>query len=397
MLDSVMIVGAARTPMGRLQGRLAQVPAVSLAIGATRAALAQAGVPPEQAELAIFGNVLQAGLGQNPARQVALSLGLADVSSALTVNQVCGSGMQAIMLAAQAIASGEVQVAIAGGMESMSRAPFLLERARQGYRLGDGKLVDSLLRDGLTCALGGHSMGITAENVATHYRISRALQDQYSAATHARCRAAITAGAFKAEITPVHVPGQGGMTFVDEDELLESEVSHAALSALPPAFIPQGSVTAGNSSGIHDGAAALLLVSGEYARAHGLRPLARLRGWASAGCAPSMMGMSPLPAIRRLYARTGLHGSEIEHLELNEAFSAQVIALVRELGIRDEDERVNPLGGALALGHPLGASGSRIAVTLTHALVREERRLGVAAICAGGGQGNALLIERHGN
>ncbi|HEY7067249.1 MAG TPA: acetyl-CoA C-acetyltransferase [Chloroflexota bacterium] len=392
-MEDVVVVGAARTPIGTFGGVFKDVPAAQLGAVAVRAALARAGVEPSAVHEVILGNVLQAGAGMNPARQAAMAAELPVTVPAMTINKVCGSGLKAVALAAQAIYLGDAEIVVAGGMESMTRAPYLLEKARYGYRMGDGKLVDSLIHDGLWCVFSDCHMGITAENVAREYEIGRDQQDRFAAESQARAARAIESGAFDAEIVPVPVPaGKGETQLVSRDEHPRPGTTAERLAALRPAFLGEGTVTAGNASGINDGAAALVLTSARTARDRGLRPLAKIRAYAAAGVEPSVMGLGPIPATRRALDRAGLALDDLDLYEVNEAFAAQSLAVAHELGL--DPERLNVHGGAIALGHPIGASGARILVTLLHELERRDAHLGLATLCIGGGQGFAMIIER---
>lgn len=387
-----VIVAAVRTPIGRFGGVFKDLPAWRLGASAIAGALSRVGLEPAAVEDVIMGNVLQAGQGMNPARRASMTAGLPDSVPAVTVNMVCGSGLRAVVMAAQAIALGEAQIVVAGGMESMSQAPYLLTGARFGYRLGHGMLVDSLLAEGLTDAFHDCHMGITAENIAREYGIGREEQDRYAVESQRRAALAWETGAFADEIIPVEVPGRQGSELVTRDEHPRPETTLEGLLRLRPAFDPAGTVTAGNASGINDGAAALVVMAEERARALGLEPLARIRSWAWAGVPPRVMGLGPIPALRQALARAELRIEDLDLYEVNEAFAVQVLAVQRELGL--DPQRLNIYGGAIALGHPIGASGARILVTLVHALRRTEGRYGAAALCIGGGMGIAVIVER---
>jgi acetyl-CoA C-acetyltransferase len=352
----------------------------------------RAGVGPDQVGEVIMGNVLSAGQGMNPARQAALMAGLPESVPATTVNMVCGSGLKAVAMAAQAIGSGEVEVAVAGGMENMSAAPYLLPRARFGYRMGHGQMLDHMILDGLWCALEDCHMGDTAENVAREYEISREEQDRFAWESQSKAARAWREGRFAEEVVPVPVPGRMGASVVDRDEHVRPDTSPETLARLRPVFRRGGTVTAGNSSGINDGAAAVVLASWRKAEALGVAPLGRIVSYASAGVPPRIMGMGPVPAVRRALARAGLEMDDIDLIEANEAFAAQSLAVGRELGW--DWERVNVNGGAIALGHPIGATGCRILVTLLYEMRRRQARRGLATICVGGGQGVAMVVER---
>ncbi|AKJ43379.1 Acetyl-CoA acetyltransferase [Pragia fontium] len=392
-MSNIVIVSAARTAIGSFNGALASVSAVDLGATVIREAMARAGINGDAVDEVIFGNVLQAGLGQNPARQALLNSGIPDSVCAYTVNKVCGSGLKSVALAAQAILAGDAQAIVAGGMENMSQAPYLLDsKARWGYRLGDGKLMDVILQDGLMCATNHYHMGITAENVAKEYDISREAQDALALASQQKAVAAINSGAFAKEIVPVTVKSRKGEIIVDTDEFPKADTTAEGLAKLRPAFTKEGTVTAGNASGINDGAAALVVMSESRAKALGLQPLARIRGYANGGVNPSIMGMGPVPATLNALKKTGLALSDIDLIEANEAFAAQFLAVGKTLGF--DPAKVNVNGGAIALGHPIGASGARILVTLLHALQARDKTLGLATLCIGGGQGTAMIIER---
>ncbi|HHW06665.1 MAG TPA: acetyl-CoA C-acetyltransferase [Clostridia bacterium] len=392
-MKRVAIVSAVRTAIGSFQGSLAAVPAVDLGAMAIREALQRAGIQGQLVDEVIMGNVLQAGLGQNPARQAALKAGIPVEVSAITINKVCGSGLKAVLLAAQAIRAGEAEVVVAGGMESMSLAPYVLTKARTGYRMGDHHLVDAMIKDGLWCAMTDVHMGITAENIAEQYGISREEQDRFALASQQKACQAIVAGRFAEEIVPVEIPQKNGVPVVFQvDEHPRPGTSLEKLAALRPAFKLGGTVTAGNASGINDGASALVLMGEEKAEALGIQPLAYVVAGASAGVEPSIMGTGPIPATRKALARAGLAVSDLDLIEANEAFAAQALAVMKELAL--PEEKVNVNGGAIALGHPIGASGARILTTLLYELKRREGRYGLATLCIGGGQGVALVVER---
>jgi acetyl-CoA C-acetyltransferase len=393
-MEDVVIVGAARTPIGTFGGAFKDVPAPQLGAVAIRAALDRAGVAADAVDEVILGNVLQAGSGMNPARQAAVAADLPVSVPAMTINKVCGSGLKAVALAAQAICLGDAEIVVAGGMESMSRAPYLLEKARYGYRMGDGTLIDSLIHDGLWCAFADCHMGITAENVAREYEIGRDQQDRFAAESQARAARAVEGGAFDAEIAPVPVPaGRGETQLVTRDEHPRPGTTAERLAGLRPAFLGEGTVTAGNASGINDGAAALVVTSARKARDLGLQALATIRAYAAAGVEPRVMGLGPIPATRRALDRAGLTLADLDLYEVNEAFAAQSLAVAHELGL--DPERLNVHGGAIALGHPIGASGARILVTLLYELARRDARRGLATLCIGGGQGFAMIVERE--
>ncbi|HDG9180983.1 acetyl-CoA C-acetyltransferase [Citrobacter freundii] len=392
-MKNCVIVSAARTAIGSFNGALATTGAVELGATVIRAALERAHLDPQRVDEVIMGNVLQSGLGQNPARQALLKSGLSDTVCGFTVNKVCGSGLKSVVLAALAIKAGQAQAIVAGGMENMSLAPYLLDaKARWGYRLGDGQLSDVILRDGLICAEHGYHMGITAENVAKEYGISREMQDELALQSQRKAVAAIESGAFQAEIVPVSVSSRKKTIIFDRDEFPKADSTAEGLAALRPAFDKAGSVTAGNASGINDGAAALVIMEESAALSAGLKPLARIKAWASGGVAPAMMGMGPVPATQKALQLSGLQLSDIDLIEANEAFAAQFLAVGKTLGF--DPQKVNVNGGAIALGHPIGASGARILVTLLHALQARDQTFGLATLCIGGGQGIAMIVER---
>ncbi len=391
-MEEAVIVSAVRTPIGTMGGALVDVPATRLGALVIEEAVRRAGVDPEGVDEVLMGNVLQAGLGQNPARQASLGGGLGERVPAMTVNKVCGSGLKTVILAAQAIRLGDAGCIVAGGMESMSRAPYLLESGRYGYRLGHGQLVDVTIRDGLWCAFADCHMGITAENVAREYEVSRADQDAFSAGSQRKAGAAIGSGRFQDEILPVPVQRKKETVLVDTDEHPRPDTTAEQLARLRPAFDKEGSVTAGNASGINDGAAAVVVMSASRARAEGRTPLARIRAYASAGVPPRVMGIGPVPAARLALDRAGMGVKDIGLFELNEAFAAQSVAVGRDLAV--PDDRLNVNGGAIALGHPIGASGARILTTLLHEMGRRDAETGLAAMCIGGGQGIAMVVER---
>jgi acetyl-CoA C-acetyltransferase len=387
----VVILSACRTPIGSFGGALKDMTAVDLGAIVIREAIARAGVPPADIGDAVMGCVLQAGNGMNVGRQAGLRAGLPVEVPGETVNRVCGSGMQAVVHAVEAIRVGYVDAMIAGGTESMSNAPYVLKGARWGYRMGNGEAIDSMLNEGLTCAIGMTHMGITAEEVATRYHVSRLDQDAFAAESQARAARAIAEGRFKDEIVPVPVPQRkGDPVIVDTDEY-PRETTAAKLAALKPAFKKDGTVTAGNASGINDGAAALVVTTMKKAEALGKKPLARILGYVSTGVDPKIMGIGPVPAVRKVLDRAGLKLGDIDLFELNEAFAAQSVAVMRELGL--DAARVNVNGGAIALGHPIGASGARVLTTLVYALRARKLRYGIASLCIGGGMGIAMAVE----
>jgi acetyl-CoA C-acetyltransferase len=393
MPSSVVLAGAVRTPIGNFMGALSSISAPDLGALVIREALRRAGAPDASVEEVLMGNVLQAGLGQNPARQAAIRAGLSDSIPAMTINKVCGSGLQAVMLASQAIRAEDAELLVAGGMESMSNAPYLLPQARTGYRMGDGVVVDSMIRDGLWCAFCDVHMGITAENVAERYSLSREEQDAFAAESQSRAAAAIQSGRFRDEIVPVPVKQRKGPEVLfDTDEFPRAGTTVETLARLRPAFKPDGTVTAGNASGINDGAAAMVVASEAAATRHRLKPLARVLGYASVGVSPEVMGLGPIEATQKALARAGVTLADIDLIEANEAFAAQSLAVGKSLGW--DYAKVNVNGGAVALGHPIGASGARILVTLLHELQKRQGRLGLATLCIGGGQGVAMVVER---
>ncbi|WP_412028910.1 thiolase family protein [Deinococcus yunweiensis] len=393
-MSKAVIVAATRTPTGKFLGALESVPAVELGSIVLRETLAGSGVPAELVEEVIMGQVVQAGCGQNPARQAALRAGLSNEVGALTINKVCGSGLKAVILAAQSIRAGDQSAVLAGGMESMSNAPHLLPGARKGYRLGHAQVLDANTQDGLWCSINDEGMGLTGERVADKYGIGREEQDAYATASHRKAIAAQQAGSFTDEIVPVTVTGRKGDTIVDADEGPRADTSEETLGRLKPAFKKDGSVTAGNAPGLNDGAASVMVVSEDFAHAHGLRPLAEIIDYATGGLAPEWVMMTPVPATNKLLGKLGWNVNDVDLWELNEAFSVQSLAVSRELGLNPE--RVNVNGGAVALGHPIGASGARILVTLLHALRAQGKETGVATLCMGGGNGLALAVKRVG-
>lgn len=392
MREAVIVAGA-RTAIGTFGGTLAGVPASELGAVVIKEVLRRARVEPCEVDEVIMGNILQAGQGQNPARQAAIKAGVPVEVPSMTINKVCGSGLKAVVLAAQAIMLGEAETVVAGGMENMNQAPYLLDKARTGYRMGHGELVDSMIKDGLWCIFTDAHMGITAENLAERYGISREEQDEFAVWSQEKAIRAIEAGRFDEEIVPVEIPQRKGEPIrFARDEHPRPGTTKEKLAALKPAFKKDGTVTAGNASGINDGAAAVVVMSGEKARSLGIEPLARIRSYASAGVEPPVMGIGPVPATRKALARADLTLDRIDLIEANEAFAAQSLAVAREL--KWDFERVNVNGGAIALGHPIGASGARILVTLLHEMARRGAGLGLATLCIGGGMGIAAIVER---
>jgi acetyl-CoA C-acetyltransferase len=390
--EEVVIAAAARTPIGTFGGALAAVPAPKLGATAIKAALERARVAPDLVDEVILGNVLQAGLGMNPARQAAIAAGIPDSVPATTVNKVCGSGLKAVVLAAQAVLVGDAEVVVAGGQENMSAAPYLLMQARFGYRMGHDQLYDSMILDGLWCALADCHMGVTAENVAERFGVSRADQDAFAAESQRRAAQAIASGAFAAEMVPVEVATRRGTVLVEQDEHPRPDTTVEKLAGLRPAFQSNGAVTAGNASGINDGAAAVVVMSRRRADELGIEPLASIRAWASAGVDPAIMGIGPVPATRKALARAELNLRDLDLIEANEAFAAQSVAVLRELSL--DPAKVNVHGGAIALGHPIGASGARVLTTLLYAMKQRDAHLGLATLCIGGGQGIAMVVSR---
>ncbi len=390
-----VIVSAARIPTGKFLGALKEFTAPQLGAMVVREAVARAGVDPASVEECLMGNVLSAGVGQNPARQAALGGGLGDHVASTTINKVCGSGLKAVMLATQGIAAGDFEIAVAGGMESMSNAPYLLKRVREGLRLGNGEVIDSMINDGLWCAFESCHMGMSGEAVAKKYGIGRAEQDAYAAASHQKATQAIKSGAFRDEIVPVQIPQRKGPAIVfDRDEPVREDTSAATLAALKPAFVTDGSgtVTAGNAPGVNDGAAALVVMSAARAAALGVTPLARVVAQATSGLPPKWVMMTPVEAVRKLLAKTGWTLNDVDLIELNEAFAVQALAVTRELGV--DPSKVNVHGGAVALGHAIGASGARVLTTLLYTMKQRNARRGIATLCLGGGNGVALAVER---
>jgi acetyl-CoA C-acetyltransferase len=392
-MNEVVIVAATRTAIGTFQGALSAIPATELGAAVIRSLLEQTGIDAAQIDEVILGQVLTAGSGQNPARQSAIKAGLPHTTPALTLNKVRGSGLKAVQLAVQAIRCGDAELVIAGGQENMSLAPYVLPKARTGLRLGHAQLQDSVIQDGLWDAFNDYHMGITAENLASKYELSREDQDAFGAASQQKAAAAIEAGYFKREITPILIPQRKGEPLVfDTDEQPRPDSTLQALGNLKPAFQKTGSVTAGNSSTLNDGAAVLMLASEAKALALGLPILARIKAYASAGVDPSIMGIGPVPATRLALTKAGWTLDDLDLIEANEAFAAQSLAVGKELGW--DTSKVNVNGGAIALGHPIGASGARILVSLLHELIRRDGKKGLATLCIGGGQGVALVIER---
>ena len=392
-MEQAVIVNAVRTPVGSFGKSLAGVSAVDLGVIALKEALARTGLDPAQIDEVILGNVLQAGLGQNPARQVAIHAGIPKEVPALTINKVCASGLKSVFLAAQAVMLGDAEVVIAGGIENMSQAPYAVKEARWGQRMGDSKLVDLMILDGLWDAFNGYHMGNTAENVSAKFGVSREEQDQFALASQQKAEAAIKDGNFKDEIVPVPIPQRKGEPILfDTDEHPRAGTTLEALKKLKPAFKPNGTVTAGNASGINDGAAIIAVMSASKAASLGLEPMAFIRSYSSSGVDPAIMGIGPIRASQKALAKIGWKAEELDLIEANEAFAAQAIAVNREMGW--DLSRVNVNGGAIALGHPIGASGARILTTLLHAMNKRNAKKGLATLCIGGGQGAAIVVER---
>jgi acetyl-CoA C-acetyltransferase len=392
-LNEAVIISAARTPVGKFLGSLKGFSAPQLGSIVVREAVKRAGVKPEDVDEVIMGCVIQAGLGQNPARQAALKGGLPNTVSAVTVNKVCGSGLKAVMMAAQGVQLGDTDIVVAGGMESMSNAPYLIPKAREGYRLGNGDLVDSMINDGLWCAFENYHMGCTGEVVADEYKIGRAEQDEFAMNSHRKAAAATKAGKFKDEIVAVEIPQKKGAAIVfDTDETVRDDTTVEVLGKLKPAFKQEGTVTAGNAPGVNDGASALVVTSLRRARELGVEPMGRIVAQATAGVEPRLVMMAPVEAVRKLFKKTGWSPSEVDLVELNEAFSVAAVAVTRELGF--DPERVNVNGGAVALGHAIGQSGSRLLTTVLYELKRRDAHRAVVALCLGGGNAVAMAIER---
>lgn len=392
-LNEAVIISAARTPVGKFLGTLKGFSATELGSIVVRESVKRAGLSPEQVDEVIMGCVIQAGLGQNPARQAALNGGLPSTVAAVTVNKVCGSGLKAVMLAAQGVQLGDTEIVVAGGMESMSNAPYLLKKAREGYRLGNGELLDSMINDGLWCAFENYHMGCTGEVVAEEYSVPREEQDEYAVNSHKKAAAAIAAGKFKDEIVPVEIPQKKGAAIVfDTDETVREDTSMEGLGKLKPAFKKEGTVTAGNAPSVNDGASAVVVTSLRKAKELGVEPMARIVAQATSGVEPRLVMMAPVEAVRKLLKKTGWAGSEVDLIEVNEAFSVAAIAVTRELGL--DLSKVNVNGGAVALGHAIGQSGSRLLTTILYEMKRRDARRGIVSLCLGGGNAVALAVER---
>jgi acetyl-CoA C-acetyltransferase len=391
-MDEVVIVAAARTGVGKFGGTLAKIPATELGAHVIKGLLAQTGIDPALISEVILGQVLTAGVGQNAARQAVIRSGLPDHVPAMTINKVCGSGLKATHLAAQALRCGDAEIIIAGGQENMSASPHVLNNSRDGFRMGDAKLTDTMIVDGLWDVYNQYHMGVTAENVAKKFNVSRTEQDEFALASQNKAEAAQKAGKFKDEILPLEIAGKKGSTIFDSDEYIKLGSTLEALSSLRPAFNKEGTVTAGNASGINDGAAAVMMMSASKASQLGLKPLAKIRAYASAGLDPSIMGMGPVSASQLCLKRAGWTPQDLDLMEINEAFAAQAIAVNKEMGW--DTSKINVNGGAIAIGHPIGASGCRVLVTLIHEMIRRDAKRGLASLCIGGGMGVALAIER---
>lgn len=394
-MEEVVIVSGVRTPVGKFQGSLSGFSATQLGAMVVREAVVRAGIDPVLVDECILGNVLPAGLGQNPARQAALHGGLANEVSALTINKVCGSGLKAVALAAQAIQTGNAEIVVAGGMESMTNAPYLLPQGRSGFRMGNATVVDSMVNDGLWDAFNNYHMGITAENVAEKYGITREEQDEYALHSHQKAATAWKECRFKAQILPVEIPARKrgeAPTVFDHDESVRDDATIEGLRGLKPAFKKDGTVTAGNAPGVNDGAAALVVMSAAKAQSLGLKPIVRIRAQASSGVDPKWVMMAPVTGVQKVLAKAGWQAGDVDLYELNEAFAVQAIAVTRELGL--SLDRVNVNGGAVALGHPIGASGARGLVTLLYEMMRRDAHRGVVALCLGGGNSVAMAVER---
>jgi len=391
-MDEVVIVAALRTGVGKFGGTISKIPAPELGATVISALLAKTGMKPDAVSEVLMGQVLTAAAGQNPARQASIRAGLPHMVPAMTINKVCGSGLKATHLAAQAIKAGDAEIVIAGGQESMSLAPHALKGVRDGLRMMDGKLIDTMIVDGLWDVYNQYHMGVTAENVARKWDVSRQEQDEFAAASQQKAEAAQKAGRFKDEIVPITISTKKGDAIFDTDEFVRHGTTVEALASLKPAFDRNGTVTAGNASGINDGAAAVMMMSATKARQLGLKPLVHIKAYSSAGVDPSIMGIGPIPAAKLCLKKAGWTAQDLDLLEINEAFAAQAIAVNRDLGW--DTSRVNVNGGAIAIGHPIGASGCRILVTLIHEMIRRDAKKGLASLCIGGGMGVALAIER---
>ena len=392
-IKEAVIISAVRTPVGKFLGALKSFKATELGAIVVREAVKRAGVKPEDVDEVIMGCVIQAGLGQNPARQAALHGGLSDKVSAVTVNKVCGSGLKAVMMAAQGVQLGDTEIVVAGGMESMSNAPYLLPKAREGYRLGHGKLLDSVIQDGLWCAFDDQHMGCTGELVAERFQVSRAEQDEFALNSHRKASDAIKSGRFKEEIVPVEIAQKKGASIIfDTDEPVREDTSLESLAKLKPAFKEGGTVTAGNAPGVNDGASAVVVTSADRAQMFGIEPMARIVAQATSGVEPKLVMMAPVEAIRKLLKKTGWSLNDVDLIELNEAFAVQAVAIIGQLDL--DPEKVNVNGGAVALGHAIGQSGSRLLTTMLYEMKRRDAHRGIAALCLGGGNAVAMAVER---
>ncbi len=391
-MSEVVIVAAARTAVGKFGGTIAKTPASELGAHVIKGLVAKTGIDPALISEVLMGQVLTAGVGQNAARQAVIKAGLPDMVPAMTINKVCGSGLKATHLAAQAILCGDADIVIAGGQENMSASPHVLNNSRDGFRMGDAKLVDTMIVDGLWDVYNQYHMGITAENVAKKYNVSRAEQDEFALASQNKAEAAQKAGKFKDEILPLEIASKKGTIVFDSDEYIKAGTTLESLSGLRPAFNKEGTVTAGNASGLNDGAAAVMMMSAQKAQQLGLKPLAKIKAYASAGLDPTIMGMGPVPASQRCLQKAGWTHKDLDLMEINEAFAAQAIAVNKEMGW--DTSKINVNGGAIAIGHPIGASGCRVLVTLIHEMIRRDVKRGLASLCIGGGMGVALAIER---
>ncbi len=393
--DDVVIISACRTPVGKFQGSLSDFSAPQLGAIAVREAVKRAGIDPAQVDECIMGNVISAGLGQNPARQAAVFGGLSSATGAMTINKVCGSGLKSVALAAQAVQTGNGSIVVAGGMESMTNAPYLLPQARKGYRLGNAQIVDSMVHDGLWDIYNNYHMGITGENVAEKYSITREEQDEFAVNSHRKAVAAINECRFKSQIVPVEIPAKKKgepPTIFEKDESPRADTTIEVLRALKPAFKKDGTVTAGNAPGVNDGAAAVVVTSAQRAKELGAKPMVRIVAQATSGIEPEWVMMAPVDAVRKIWEKTGWKNEDVDLYELNEAFSVQALGVMRELGLNPE--RVNVNGGAVAIGHPIGASGARVLVTLIYEMIRRDVKRGIAALCLGGGNAVAMAVER---
>jgi acetyl-CoA C-acetyltransferase len=391
-MSEVVIVAAARTAVGKFGGTVAKISAAELGAHVIKGLVARTGIDPALISEVLMGQVLTAGVGQNAARQAVIKAGLPDMVPAMTINKVCGSGLKATHLAAQAILCGDADIIIAGGQENMSAAPHVLNNSRDGFRMGDAKLVDTMIVDGLWDVYNQYHMGITAENVAKKFNVSRAEQDEFAMASQNKAEAAQKAGKFKDEILPLEIASKKGSIVFDSDEYIKAGTTLESLSGLRPAFNKEGTVTAGNASGLNDGAAAVMMMSAQKAQQLGLKPLAKIKAYASAGLDPTIMGMGPVPASQRCLQKAGWTHKDLDLMEINEAFAAQAIAVNKEMGW--DTSKINVNGGAIAIGHPIGASGCRVLVTLIHEMIRRDAKRGLASLCIGGGMGVALAIER---